>query len=361
MSTQLRVVRLGEVSALRSQAVYHAVAETAREGDAPTLLVLSPSEPYVCVGWHQDVEVEVDLEACREAGYPVYRRQVGGGAVFLDGGQVFFQLVYPPGTVSGRLDALYRPVLEAAAAVYQGYGVDASFRPVNDLIAGQRKVCGAGAARIGDAQVVVGNVIRSFDHEAMASVLRVPDEKFRDKLVSTMRAYVSSLEGETGTKPPRDEVETAIAEVFPRELGMEAVDGKLTERELAAVGTWEERIRSQEWTFQGGFSSEHRRVRIATGVDVAEARHKARGGLLRTVLVIEQGRIGSAALSGDFFLTPGDALTRLEEALKGSELDEDTLGKAVDRWLEQGVELPGVTRDDVVTLVMQAAEGGGPD
>ena len=50
MSTRLRIVKLGEVGALRSQAVYHAVAETARKGDAPTLLVLSPSEPYVCVG-----------------------------------------------------------------------------------------------------------------------------------------------------------------------------------------------------------------------------------------------------------------------------------------------------------------------
>ncbi|MDP7080212.1 MAG: hypothetical protein QF415_10000 [Candidatus Undinarchaeales archaeon] len=38
----------------------------------------------------------------------------------------------------------------------------------------------------------------------------------------------------------------------------------------------------------------------------------------------------------------------------------DSLGKAVDGWLEQGVELPGVTRDDVVTLVMQAAERAGP-
>ncbi len=353
MSTQLRVIRLGEVCALSSQAIYHAVAETAREGDAPTLLVLSPSEPYVCVGWHQDMEVEVDLDACQRSKYAVYRRQVGGGAVFLDGGQVFFQLVYPPGTVSGRLDALYRPVLEAAAAVYQEYGVDATFRPVNDLIAGQRKVCGAGAARIGNAQVVVGNIIRSFDHDAMASVLRVPDEKFRDKLVTTMRAYVSSLEGETGTKPPRDEVEAAVAAVFPRELGMEAVDGKLTERELTAVETWEERIQSREWTFQGGFTPEHRRVRIATDVHVVEARHKAPGGLLRAAVVLEKDRIGSVALSGDVFVIPGDALSLLETALTNLTLDEDTIGKVAESWLTS-VDAPGITRDDVVMLVMGA-------
>ncbi len=353
MSTQLRIVRLGEVSALRSQAVYHAVAEMAREGDAPTLLVLSPSEPYVCVGWHQDVEVEVDLETCRQAGYPVYRRQVGGGAVFLDGGQAFFQLVYPPGTVSGRVDTLYRPVLEAAAAVYKGYGVDASFRPVNDLIAGARKICGAGAARVGDAQVVVGNIIRSFDHDAMASVLRVPDEKFRDKLVTTMRAYVSSLEGETGIKPPREDVEAAIAQVFPRELGMEAVDGELTERELSAVETWEERIQSQEWTFQGGFTPEHRRVRIATDVHVVEARHKAPGGLLRAAMVLENDLISSVALSGDVFVTPSDALTQLETSLADQTLNEDAIRKVADLWLA-GVNAPGVTRDDVVTLVMGA-------
>ncbi len=65
------------------------MADLGREG----LILLSPASPYVCIGFHQNVEQEVDLAFCREQGIPVFRREVGGGAVYLDGGQLFFQLV----------------------------------------------------------------------------------------------------------------------------------------------------------------------------------------------------------------------------------------------------------------------------
>ncbi|MDP7080211.1 MAG: hypothetical protein QF415_09995 [Candidatus Undinarchaeales archaeon] len=42
ITTHLRILRPGSVSALRSQSLYHAVAQAARDGDAPTLIVLSP-------------------------------------------------------------------------------------------------------------------------------------------------------------------------------------------------------------------------------------------------------------------------------------------------------------------------------
>ena len=86
---ELRVLDFGRVSALRSQTLWHALAYGVSAGGAPTLSFMRPSRPYVGLGYHRRLE-EADIEACREAGLPVFRRMVGGGVVYLDENQQFF-------------------------------------------------------------------------------------------------------------------------------------------------------------------------------------------------------------------------------------------------------------------------------
>lgn len=78
MKKKIRLIDLGEVSAIRSQACYHAVGYAFRPETPDTIILVSPENPYVCIGFHQEAEREVDLEYCRAVGLPVYRREVGG-------------------------------------------------------------------------------------------------------------------------------------------------------------------------------------------------------------------------------------------------------------------------------------------
>ncbi len=80
---------LGEVTWWESQCLYHALAYLGREG----LIICYPSSHYVCLGLHDDLEQEIDWEYCELSGIPVFRRETGGGVVYLDNRQVFFQLV----------------------------------------------------------------------------------------------------------------------------------------------------------------------------------------------------------------------------------------------------------------------------
>ncbi|MCK7483847.1 MAG: hypothetical protein M0C28_47775 [Candidatus Moduliflexus flocculans] len=73
----IRLLELGSVPAVRSQTCYHAAAYSLAEGTPDTVILVSPSEPYVCVGYHQEVDREVDRAYCRERGLPVFRREVG--------------------------------------------------------------------------------------------------------------------------------------------------------------------------------------------------------------------------------------------------------------------------------------------
>ena len=73
----MQLYKLGKVPWQESQLIYHALAKLGREA----LCLVSPSAPYVCIGFHQDVAQEVDLDFCQANNIPVFRREVGGGAV----------------------------------------------------------------------------------------------------------------------------------------------------------------------------------------------------------------------------------------------------------------------------------------
>jgi len=70
----IRLLDLGYVAPLHSQAVYHAVGHALDAAAPDTIILVSSDRPYVCVGYHQALEKEVDLDYCRDHGLPVYRR-----------------------------------------------------------------------------------------------------------------------------------------------------------------------------------------------------------------------------------------------------------------------------------------------
>ena len=90
----LRVVDFGLSSPLRSQTLWHAIGFGVSAGAPTTLSFTRPAAPYVCLGYHGALD-DVDQEYCRAHGLPVLRRMVGGGTVYLDADQVFFQICLP--------------------------------------------------------------------------------------------------------------------------------------------------------------------------------------------------------------------------------------------------------------------------
>jgi lipoate-protein ligase A len=130
---------LGKVAWEESQLMYHALAKLGRE----SLCLVSPATPYVCIGFHQDAEQEVDLEFCKANSIPVFRREVGGGAVFLDGNQLFFQLIIQRDNpiAPRRIDAFYKKFLQPVIEVHRRIGIEARYKPVNDLVIETRKIC----------------------------------------------------------------------------------------------------------------------------------------------------------------------------------------------------------------------------
>jgi lipoate-protein ligase A len=344
----MKLYRLGTVSWADSQLLYHALPRIGREG----LILLSPGSPYVCIGYHQDVEQDVDLVYCQEQGIPVFRREVGGGAVYLDGAQLFWQLVIRkdhPLVPAGK-DAFYRSFLQPPIEAYRALGIPAEYKPVNDIIARNRKVSGTGVGEIGDYIIFVGNLIVDFDYKMMARVLKVPDEKFRDKVYKTIYENLSTIKREIDDVPPTDGLWTLMADKFFDKLGpleeQAEVDGEWRAKadELGA------QYLTDEWLYRPRRQREGRRVTIRAGVEVGHKVHKAPGGLIRAITQVEGDVVRDVALSGDFFFYPPELLPDLEAALVGVQADEVEQAIA-DFYAENAVESPGVTPADFAQVV----------
>ena len=87
------VFDLGKLPGQQSMLIFHALARM----DIEALVIVSPKAPLVSIGYFQDAAQEVDLQYCRESKIPFMRREVGGGATYLDENQIFYQLIWKKG------------------------------------------------------------------------------------------------------------------------------------------------------------------------------------------------------------------------------------------------------------------------
>ncbi|MFQ5892623.1 MAG: biotin/lipoate A/B protein ligase family protein, partial [Candidatus Methanofastidiosia archaeon] len=157
-----RLCDLGLVSALESQTIYHAVSKAFKKDSYPTLILMRPQIPYVCIGYHQELEREVDLEFCRLNEIPVFRREIGGGAVLLDQNQLFFHLICSEEEISGEIEKRFEKFAGPAIKTYRAFGIEAEFKPINDIQVRGRKIGGTGGGKIGKSQIFASSMMFDF-------------------------------------------------------------------------------------------------------------------------------------------------------------------------------------------------------
>ena len=343
----MKLYNLGKVPWDESQLIYHALAALGIEA----LSLESPSTPYVCIGFHQDVEQEVDLDFCRTNHIPVFRRDLGGGAVFLDGDQLFFQLILHRNNpvVTKRKDAFYEKFLQPVINVYRRIGIPAEYKPINDVIAGTRKISGTGAAEMGECIVFVGNLIVDFNYEMMAKILKVPDEKFRDKVHKTLKDNLSTIRRELGTRRAQKWDEARLNSLMAKEFQRLLGPMKPCEKDGVLQGKIDElrsRMLTDDWLLQKGRKRvSGRDIKVRGGTKVLHRIHKAPGGLIRADFEVTERRFGDVFLSGDFFCFPEEGISRLESKLKGSAVKE-THALLTEFYSEGNIETPGIEIED---------------
>jgi len=341
---------LGKLPGQQSMLVFHALARMGIEA----LVLVSPQSPLVSIGYFQDAEQEVDLKFCREIGLPFMRREVGGGATYLDENQIFYQLIWKKDNPKfpRAINEIFLWFSEAPIETYRAFGIKAEYRATNDIVTREgKKIAGEGGGDIGGCMVFVGGILLDFDYNTMSKILRIPDEKFRDKVFKTMKENLTTMKNELGTNPPRDEVVTVLKEEFRKRLGkLEQVS--LNSDIIEKMRQLEKWMTSDDFLYKKTHKIS-KGIKIKEGLEIFYGIHKSKGGLIRTAEEISEKRIEEITISGDFMFFPKEELRNLEKSLKNISLEENNLIQKIENFYgKRGIQSPGVESEDFVTAIL---------
>ncbi|MEM2905279.1 MAG: lipoate--protein ligase [Candidatus Bathyarchaeia archaeon] len=363
-AAEWRLLDAGAVDGYVMTNLYEAVGQAVSQGASPNTLILNhPSKPFVNVGYHQQVENEINLDYVRSMGFDLVRRSIGGGAI-LDGPweQDYFIIVNKrspecPSDTLGFYAKFLKPVVHALRRL----GLDAAVREPNDILVGGRKVSGNGAVSIEEANVLAGDILLECPVALMTQILKVPSEKFRDKLAKSMAEWLTSLNQALGYTPPREQVKRLLVEAFQEELGTSLEAGSVTALERSHLTSLLKERKTDAWTFMKDLDHERlyaqasRGVKVKEGIMICEAAYKA-GKLVRVTMEVVDEKISEVAISGDFFTQPYiGAISMLEKGLVGTPVEEEALKSRIREVSDRiGLRVLGVTQQDLVQAILEA-------
>ena len=311
----IRLLDLGATDAWRTQAVYHALAETMAADSPDTIIVCRPRSPYVCLGYHQVYDSTLDRAECTRRNMPVFRRRVGGGATYLDSNQVFYQCVFHHTRLPIRLTEVYARLLAAPLATLRRLGLKAAVRDINEIEANDRRIAGVGGGRIGEACVVVGNLLVDFDYHMMSHVWRVPWESFRELAAAALWERVATLRRLLGPISV-EAVRALLVEEFTRALGRPIEAGTLTQDEADYADRVAMRLTSAAYLNlhnDTGQAAPMRSLKIAAGVFIRAAEIDLAGYKIRASFRVTDEVIDAARLESD----PVRTWAKVEAELRG--------------------------------------------
>lgn len=186
----------------------------------PTLRLWDWNEAAVVIGSFQSLRNEVDPEGAHRHGVTVVRRVSGGGAMFMEAGNcITYSLYLPVSLVDGMSFADSYPFLDAwVMEALAGVGVDAHYKPLNDIATPQGKIGGAAQKRFASG-AMLHHVTMSYDIDAdkMTDVLRIGKEKISDKGIASAKKRVDPLKRQSGLA--RAEIIEAMMDTFERRYG----------------------------------------------------------------------------------------------------------------------------------------------
>ena len=332
-------------------AIGQAIIEARREERVPDTLRFLRFPPTVLLGRHQALGQEIDLDYCRKNDIGVARRITGGGAIYMDPGLLGWELAFQRKTLGARsLPGLTREICEAAADGISRLGVEARFRPRNDIEVDGRKISGTGGFFDGDTLFYQGTVLVDMNPQVMVSALRVPQAKLEKHKLDSAQQRVVTLRELLGERTPGlKEIQLNLTDAFSERFGLEMTHGELTEGEWSEADTlYRQEIGTEE------FVAEIEEPPAARG-DLA-GRHTSPGGTITTYLRLEgpaQNRVRAALITGDFFITPPRIIYDLESRLRGVYIDQ--LGATVRAFFEETeAELLSVSPDDFIACFENA-------
>ncbi len=239
---ELRFLPLETNSAFENMAIDESIMNSMRDGNVPPTFRLYRWKPSaVSIGTFQGMSEEVDLAYCKRKNIDYIRRITGGGAVYHDyDGEVTYSIILPKGhrLVPDDIIESYKVLCSGIIAGLSRLGIDSEFKPINDVIAGGRKISGNAQTRRHRCVLQHGTILLDLDVRVMFSVLKVPEEKISDKMIADVKERVTSIREMLNKRVSINDLAAALEAGFAESLDIELIPGSLTDEERQYVETF---------------------------------------------------------------------------------------------------------------------------
>jgi lipoate-protein ligase A len=339
MAHSFRMIDSGVQDGRMQIAFDQALIDLHKAGRVPDTVRFLRFPPTVLVGRHQAMWHEVKIEDCLADGIGLVRRITGGGTIYLEENQVGWELVLSRKRLPmPTLGDYTRAICEAVAhGLSVSFGIDARYRPRNDIEVDGRKICGTGGFFDGDTLIYQGTTLVDVDPARVMAYLNIPEAKLKKRDLDKAENRVTTLKALIGRAPAVEEVKAAVLRGLKEKLDIDAKPAAVAPFEMDMAKTLhDEEIGTDEFVFS---------IDEPRGADVAEASVTGAGGtvsaFLRTEGAAQAQRIREILLTGDFFVTPPRMIFDLESSLRGVLLGD--AGPAVDRFF-------AATKPDLLTI-----------
>ena len=350
-----RVIDTGLREGRANIAFDQALIEAHKAGEVPDTIRFLRFPPTALIGRHQALSQEIELAHCYDNDIGVVRRITGGGAIYFDEGQLGWELAFNRKTLGiSTLADLTRTICEAAAMGIGQLGVDAQYRPRNDIEVGGRKICGTGGFFDGDTLFYQGTLLIDMDPSHMVAALKVPAAKLKKRSLDSAEQRVTTLKALLGDDVPSlPAIQNSLLAGFAVGLGIEPAWGQITAgEEQRASAAFDDEIGTDEFV--------HEIDDPGAGDNVLTASHACPGGAVSCYLRLEgpgAQRIREVLFTGDFFVTPPRTVFDLEACLRG--VSADQAGDAVEKFFaEATVDLLTIMPADFRAVLESAIAAG---
>lgn len=228
-----RLIKTIETNGAMQMAIDEAILAFRIKNKVPnTLRFFTWNPPCMTMGYFQSLKKEVDADNAEKQGVDIVRRYTGGGAVFHDK-ELTYSLAVSEKDVPQNIIESYRIICGAITRGLDLIGVHSGFKPINDIVVNNKKISGNAQTRKEGAVLQHGTILIDVDVKRMFTLLKVPDEKIKDKLIKAVEERVTSLASELGREPSFDELRNSMI------TGFEDVFNIKLEESGLLQGEWE--------------------------------------------------------------------------------------------------------------------------
>jgi len=315
---------------------------------SPPILHLYLFRPSAIVGKYQDIDAALRLDRCKERGIEYNRRSTGGGTVIMGPRVVALGLGIPidyPG-LKGGINGIFESLSAVLLRALQDLGVQAGFRPKNDLEVDGKKIAGLSASLETDNAILFhASLLVDFDIPLMMEIMNQPPLKLYDKGYSCFSQRITTIKEQVGCYISMDTAVEAIETAFSQGFGISFERDEPDDWEQRRIQDFiTNRYTSHDWIF----SHKHPRSRMGIG------ELKTPGGLLEVYLALAGNTIEHIIISGDFFSTTKD-INLLESALKWTSARTEKIEEHLSEVWRDDI-IYGVSFDTLTEAIVKAKE-----